>query len=367
MAGRSTSATTTLLRDLNERTVLEAIRAERPISRAEISRRVGISKPTVSLALQSLLEAGLVRETSHDPGRPELRRAVLRAGRRGRARARHRHRSALPAGGLCDLDGVVVAREDVEHAGADVGGVLDIFVGLAARLIDASGVSAERLDGVVVGVPGVVAPDGLVQLAENVPGLEGMVVADELARTARASGGRSRTTSTSPRSASSGAGSRPGSTTSRSCRSAPASAAGWCSEASSTAATTARPARSTSPRAPGSGRRSIRARARSPARRPACRRGALDHARAAVRRALDLRLRARRRCGRAGRRRRGGPPHRAAHLADRGGRRRRARRARGRHRRQRRSPAAARARASWSGSFPIRRGSRSRASAMPRC
>ncbi|HEX4931365.1 MAG TPA: helix-turn-helix domain-containing protein, partial [Gaiellaceae bacterium] len=59
-----------LLKDLNERTVLDAIRSGAPISRAEISRRAGISKPTVSLALQSLLEAGLVRETEPDPGRP---------------------------------------------------------------------------------------------------------------------------------------------------------------------------------------------------------------------------------------------------------------------------------------------------------
>ena len=56
-------ATPPLLKDLNERTVLEAIRAGAPISRAEISRLVGISKPTVSQALQSLLTAGLVRET----------------------------------------------------------------------------------------------------------------------------------------------------------------------------------------------------------------------------------------------------------------------------------------------------------------
>src|ERR671931_124668 len=63
-------ATAPLLKNLNERTVLEAIRTGAPISRAEISRRVGISKPTVSLALQSLLDAGLVREAVHDPDGP---------------------------------------------------------------------------------------------------------------------------------------------------------------------------------------------------------------------------------------------------------------------------------------------------------
>src|SRR5204862_99316 len=57
------SATPQLMRRMNERTVLEAIRLSAPISRAEISRRVGISKPTVSLARQSLLDAGLVRES----------------------------------------------------------------------------------------------------------------------------------------------------------------------------------------------------------------------------------------------------------------------------------------------------------------
>src|SRR5258707_15562578 len=59
-----------LLKDINQRTVLEAIRAGAPISRAEISRRAGISKPTVSLALQVLLEAGLVREAPPAPGLP---------------------------------------------------------------------------------------------------------------------------------------------------------------------------------------------------------------------------------------------------------------------------------------------------------
>jgi len=65
-------ATPPLLKDLNERTVLETLRTDAPISRAEISRRVGISKPTVSLALQSLVAAGLVRESEHDPAGPSF-------------------------------------------------------------------------------------------------------------------------------------------------------------------------------------------------------------------------------------------------------------------------------------------------------
>ena len=65
-SARQGRAVPRLLKDLNQRTVLEAIRTGAPISRAEISRRADISKPTVSLALQSLLEAGLVREAAAD-------------------------------------------------------------------------------------------------------------------------------------------------------------------------------------------------------------------------------------------------------------------------------------------------------------
>ena len=48
-------ATPPLLKRLNEEAVLRTIRAGAPISRAQISRRAGISKPTVSLALQALI------------------------------------------------------------------------------------------------------------------------------------------------------------------------------------------------------------------------------------------------------------------------------------------------------------------------
>src|ERR1700737_3923912 len=67
---RSQAATAPMLKAFNERTVFEAIRSDPPISRAEISRRVGISKPTVSAALPALLASGLVRETAPGGGGP---------------------------------------------------------------------------------------------------------------------------------------------------------------------------------------------------------------------------------------------------------------------------------------------------------
>ena len=170
-----------LLKELNERTVLDTIRDGAPISRAEISRRVGISKPTVSLALQSLVEAGLVRETAPDAGRPTygatffdvVPEAGLVLGLDVGAR--------FLRGAICDLRGEVRARQDVELEGADAEGAIDAIDALRLTLAEASGLPLERLDCAVVGVPGVVEThSGRLALATNVPGLEGRDWAGDL-------------------------------------------------------------------------------------------------------------------------------------------------------------------------------------------
>ena len=173
-------ATPTLLRDLNERTVLDAIRSGAPISRAEIARRSGISKPTVSLALQSLLEAELVRETAERPDGPgygavyfePVAEAALVLGLDLGAR--------FVRGAVCDLDGTIRARQDVELAVAEAAGAVEAISGLCTSLLATSALDGGPVDGVVVGVPGVVEGDGSLRLAENVAGLEGRPFAAEL-------------------------------------------------------------------------------------------------------------------------------------------------------------------------------------------
>lgn len=51
-----------LLRQMNERQVLAAIQSQGPLSRAEITRHTGISGPTVTRAVITLLEANLLEE-----------------------------------------------------------------------------------------------------------------------------------------------------------------------------------------------------------------------------------------------------------------------------------------------------------------
>ena len=174
-------ATPTLLRDLNERTVLETIRAGAPISRAEISRRSGISKPTVSLALESLLQAELVRETTNRPDGPGYGAVYFEPVAEAAVVLGLDLGARFVRGAVCDLAGEVRARQDVELTVAEVAGAVEAIERLHSSLLETSGLDRDRIDGVVVGVPGVVEQGtGLLRVAENVAGLEGRAFASEL-------------------------------------------------------------------------------------------------------------------------------------------------------------------------------------------
>ena len=179
---RTQGATPPLLKHLNERTVLEAIRAGAPISRAEISRRAGISKPTVSLALQSLLEAGLVREASVRPGGPSYGAVFFEPVPEAAYVLGLDLGARFLRGAVCDLAGEIRARQDVELRGADAEGALSAISSLHASLVAAAALPVERIDGIVLGVPGVLdtASATLQLTTPNIPGLEGRAFADDL-------------------------------------------------------------------------------------------------------------------------------------------------------------------------------------------
>jgi len=174
-------ATPPLLKQLNEETVLRTIRAGAPISRAQISRRAGISKPTVSLALQSLLDAGLVREASEAPGGPRYGAVYFEPVDEAALILSVDLGARFLRSVLGDLAGRVRARRDVELGVANADHALDAIVQLRDGLAEAAGFDPALVDEVVVGVPGVVeAGSGAIRLALNVAGLDGRRFGAEL-------------------------------------------------------------------------------------------------------------------------------------------------------------------------------------------
>src|SRR6188474_2328680 len=139
-------ATPTLLRDLNERAVLETIRAGSPISRAEISRRSGISKPTVSLALESLLRADLVREATDRPDGPGYGAVYFEPVAEAAVVLGLDLGARFVRGAVCDLAGNVRARQDIELGVAEVAGAVEAIERLRTSLLGSSGLDPDRVD-----------------------------------------------------------------------------------------------------------------------------------------------------------------------------------------------------------------------------
>jgi predicted NBD/HSP70 family sugar kinase len=171
-----------LLRAINERALLEQMRRTGPVSRAQLARDSGLSKPTVSQALTNLERAGLVRALG------------LRAAPRGRAPILYEtdpgaaHVLAIDIGrawirvAVADLAGTVIHRRDERNRA----GSADALVRTVHELADAA-TGAQQLTApvihTVVGSPGVFDPRaGRLQLANNLPGWSRPGPVDDLAQ-----------------------------------------------------------------------------------------------------------------------------------------------------------------------------------------
>ncbi|HEY0690616.1 MAG TPA: helix-turn-helix domain-containing protein, partial [Kribbella sp.] len=70
VAGGASAARPQLIRAINEQVLLDHIRRSGPVSRTELARLSGLSKPTVSAALGTIERAGLVHATGQRTGVP---------------------------------------------------------------------------------------------------------------------------------------------------------------------------------------------------------------------------------------------------------------------------------------------------------
>jgi predicted NBD/HSP70 family sugar kinase len=161
-----TKAVPALLRALNERTVLDAVRAAGPISRAELARQTGISRPTVSLVLRSLLEDGLVRETEHDSEQPHYGATYYEADPEAAVVLGVDFGSRAVRTAICDLNGEMRAREEIRSRGS-VTERIDALASTCRSLLRTSKLPPDLLENAVVALPAVVSPtDGSVSSAD---------------------------------------------------------------------------------------------------------------------------------------------------------------------------------------------------------
>jgi predicted NBD/HSP70 family sugar kinase len=170
-----------LLRAINERAVLERLRAGGPASRTELAAATGVSKPTVGQALANLERAGLVRP------------AGQRTGERGRSALLYElnptaaHVAGVDVGrswvrvAVADLAGEVVGRRDERNRARSAGALVERVRSLAHEVVAEAGVAWGDVVHTVVGSPGVLDPaTGRLRYAPNLPGWGRAGLVDEL-------------------------------------------------------------------------------------------------------------------------------------------------------------------------------------------
>ena len=160
-----------LLRAINERQVLELIRAAGSASRAQIARASGLSKPTVSLALAGLVESGLVHQIGQSSGGKGPRALLyeLNPGSGwvvGLDVGRQWVRAAI-----ADITGEIKARRDERARTRSTSALVAQIGALAHEVAGDVGIEWAGVTHATVGSPGVLDPEReLLEHAPNLPG-----------------------------------------------------------------------------------------------------------------------------------------------------------------------------------------------------
>jgi predicted NBD/HSP70 family sugar kinase len=175
-----------LIRGMNEQLLLDRVRQSGPLSRGDLVRMSGLSKPTVALALASLERDALVQVVGR------------RTGLRGPAAALYGLRREAGfvlgldvgreyvRGALADLGGVVRAKESRRARSASARHRIEELASLSGDLLRAAGVRrGQTIVHTVIGSPGIVDPSrsALTLAGGNLPGWERPDVLAELRRT----------------------------------------------------------------------------------------------------------------------------------------------------------------------------------------
>src|ERR1039458_2945164 len=186
LATKSVRGSPRLLRQLNAAAVLRVIRDGGSVTRPEIARHTGLSKPTVKFVVEALIADGYIRESAPDNDahrrRPGPRAKVLSF------RPDLGHVLGLDIGAnkilalVTDLDGRIIASERRGCSDArDVEAVLAAASQVARLALDRAGIAADELSAAAVGTPGVVElSSGRITLAPQLPGWEHLPLASRL-------------------------------------------------------------------------------------------------------------------------------------------------------------------------------------------
>lgn len=147
------------LKDLNRRTVYDLLVSAGGLSRAEISRRTGISSPTVIKIISHFLDLGFVSFEGEGESRVGRKPRILRLNPAAACSVGIDFQGDLLRIGIVDLLGGIIRRDSFPIPRDFVVVLRDLVGPWVEKAIADSGIPRERISGVGIGVPGSVSVD----------------------------------------------------------------------------------------------------------------------------------------------------------------------------------------------------------------
>jgi predicted NBD/HSP70 family sugar kinase len=175
------AAVPSLLREINERSALDTLRSNGSLHAAEIARLIGVSKPTTSEILKSLVESGLVRELA--PGEDDSKRArtMYEAVADNKVTVGIDIGSRFIRAAIGDLNGASLAEISRPTSSLALARILSDISATVKEALSEAGYSLKDVISVAVGTPGVVDQvTGKVAIAGTIGSLDGVNLAQEI-------------------------------------------------------------------------------------------------------------------------------------------------------------------------------------------
>ena len=175
MISNVTPAVPSLIRELNERRVLETLRRNGALHAAEIARHIGLSRPTTADILRSLIETGLIQEYTPGAQDPKRARSVYEAVSDLKVSLAIDIGSRFIRAAVGDLNEKMLAQASVSVKSLNLKDLTAVMHSAANQALKDAGYRLKDVASIVVGTPGVIDQHtGVVSIAGTISSLDGV-------------------------------------------------------------------------------------------------------------------------------------------------------------------------------------------------
>lgn len=153
-------ANKSLIKDINTSTILQIVRSKGPISRAEISKLTGLNPATVSSNVGNLMETGLVRETGIGASSGGRKPMMIELNPGAYYVIGVDMGTTDVSTGITDLEGRIQNKTTLPFRDLrEPQDILDVIRLSIQKTLEGSGLPADRMLGIGMGIHGLVDPD----------------------------------------------------------------------------------------------------------------------------------------------------------------------------------------------------------------